>query len=212
MAQVTIVSNRLPISVKKAGGKLQFYPSLGGLATGLSSYTEDKKNKWVGWPGIASDDLTNAEMEQISQKLAKSNCYPVFLTQKQIDGYYNGYSNSVLWPFFHNLPIESNDQDRNWKIYQQVNQLFADTVLGVSENESVVWVHDYQLLLVPGILRAERPYELVGFFLHIPFPQAAMFKNLPHAKGLLKGLLGSDLIGFHTDDYVQDFLDCCQKM
>ncbi len=212
MAQVTIVSNRLPISVEKIGGKLKFLPSSGGLATGLSSYTQDKSSKWVGWPGIASDNLTDKEMETITSELKKLNCYPVFLTKKQIDGYYNGYSNSVLWPFFHNLPIESNDQDRNWKIYQQVNQLFADTILGVSENKSVVWVHDYQLLLVPEILRTERPYELVGFFLHIPFPNAIKCKKLPHSKGLLKGMLGSDLIGFHTDDYVQDFLDCCQSM
>ncbi len=212
MAHVTIVSNRLPVSVKKVGGKLKFYPSVGGLATGLVSYTEDKKNKWIGWPGIVSDELTDAEMETISAKLADDNCYPVFLTQKQIDSYYNGYSNSVLWPFFHNLPIELVDQDRQWNAYKQVNQLFAETVMGLSESESTIWVHDYQLLLVPEMLRAERPYELVGFFLHIPFPPAVAFKELPHSKILLKGMLGSDLIGFHTDAYVQDFLDCCERM
>ena len=212
MAHVTIVSNRLPVSVKKVNGKLRFYPSVGGLATGLASYTEDKKNKWIGWPGIVSDDLNDEEMETISTKLAKDNCYPVFLTQKQIDGYYNGYSNSILWPFFHNLPIELVDQERHWAAYKQVNQLFAETVMGLSEPESTIWVHDYQLLLVPEILRAEHPYDLIGFFLHIPFPPAVAFKELPHSKILLKGMLGSDLVGFHTDSYVQDFLDCCQRM
>ncbi len=212
MAQVTIVSNRLPISVKKAGGRLQFYPSVGGLATGLASYAEDKKNKWVGWPGIVSDDLTDEDMEAISKELETHNCYPVFLTQKQIDGYYNGYSNGILWPFFHNLPVGLTDQHHHWTVYKQVNQLFAETVMGLSEPESTIWVHDYQLLLVPEILRAERPYELVGFFLHTPFPPANVFKELPHGKSLLKGMLGSDLVGFHTDAYVQDFLECCQKL
>lgn len=212
MAQVIIVSNRLPISVKKTKGRLQFYPSVGGLATGLASYTKDKKNKWVGWPGIVSDNLTDEDMEIISKKLMAHNCYPVFLTQQQIDGFYNGYSNSILWPFFHNLPVKLKNQNRPWNAYRQVNQLFAETVMGLSEPESTIWVHDYQLLLVPEILRAERPYDLVGFFLHIPFPPAKSFKDLPHAKSLLKGMLGSDLIGFHTDAYVQDFLDSCQEL
>jgi trehalose 6-phosphate synthase/phosphatase len=212
MAQVTIVSNRLPISVKKVNGKLQFYPSAGGLATGLASYTKDKKNKWVGWPGIVSDELNDEDMDTITKQLATHNCYPVFLTQKQINGYYNGYSNGILWPFFHNLPIELEEQDHYWNAYRQVNQLFAETVMGLSDPESTIWVHDYQLLLVPEILRAERPYDLVGFFLHIPFPAAKAFKELPHARSLLKGMLGSDLIGFHTDDYVQDFLDSSHEL
>ncbi len=210
MASVTIVSNRLPISVKKVGGKLKFYPSSGGLATGLASYTEDSNNKWVGWPGIVSDELTDSEKERISSELANSNCYPVFLTQKEIEDFYNGYSNSILWPFFHNMPVTLNDQNKLWNAYRKVNQLFAETVLSLSNPESTVWVHDYQLMLVPEILRQERPYDLVGFFLHIPFPGAGSFKELPHGKSLLKGVLGSDLIGFHTDGYVQDFLDCCE--
>ncbi len=210
MASVTIVSNRLPISVKKIGDRLEFYPSSGGLATGLASYTEDSNNKWVGWPGIVTDDLTDSEMEQISSELAMSNCYPVFLSQKDIDDYYNGYSNSILWPFFHNMSFVEENHNKLWNVYMRVNQLFAEIVLGLSEPESTIWVHDYQLMLVPEILRQERPYNLVGFFLHIPFPESHTFKKLPHAKSILKGILGSDLIGFHTDTYVQDFLDSCK--
>src|SRR5947209_14856068 len=98
MSQVTIVSNRLPVSVKKTNGKLEFYPSVGGLATGLSSYTKNKKNKWVGWPGIVNEDLSDKDKDDIAKELQKHNCYPVYLTQKQIDGFYNDYSNSVIWP------------------------------------------------------------------------------------------------------------------
>lgn len=212
MARVIIVSNRLPISVKKVGGKLRFYPSSGGLASSLGTYAKAKNNKWVGWPGMASDDLTDEEALEISKQLKIHNCYPVFLTQKQIDGFYNGYSNDVLWPFFHNLPVTSKRQDHDWVCYQKVNRLFAETVLGLSDPDSTIWVHDYQLLLLPEILRSERPYELVGFFLHTPFPPAKKLQKLPHAKSLLRGMLGSDLVGFHTSVYVQDFLDSCQQL
>lgn len=212
MTQVTIVSNRLPVSVKKVAGKLQFYPSAGGLATGLVSYTKDKKNKWVGWPGIVSEELSDEDMAEISKELEAHNCYPVFLTQKQIEGFYNGYSNSILWPLFHNMHMDVNDLERYWRSYHQVNILFAEAVMGLSQPESTIWIHDYQLLLVPEMIREERPKDLIGFFLHIPFPSPKTLKKLPQAKKLLKALLGSDLIGFHTDIYVQDFLDCCQEM
>src|SRR4051794_35180966 len=98
MPQVIIVSNRLPVSVKKEDGKLNFYPSLGGLATGLSSYVDDRKNRWIGWPGIASEELTAKERQIVVEELAKRNYTPVFLTKKQIDDFYNGYSNTLLWP------------------------------------------------------------------------------------------------------------------
>src|ERR1035438_615961 len=106
MAQVIIVSNRLPISVKKENARLVFSPSLGGLATGLSSYVNDPGNTWIGWAGIPSDDLTEQEKQFITAELLKHSCYPVFLSKKQIDEFYNGYSNSVLWPLFHNLPAQ----------------------------------------------------------------------------------------------------------
>src|SRR5438105_3398289 len=102
MAKVIIVSNRLPVSVKKVDGVLEFSQSIGGLATGLASYVKNRKNIWIGWPGIASDGLTADDRAAIITELAKENCYPVFLTTKQLDEFYNGYSNSVLWPLFHN--------------------------------------------------------------------------------------------------------------
>lgn len=203
---VVIVSNRLPISVKKVDGKLEFYPSVGGLATGLSSYVKDKRNKWIGWPGVPSDDLSEAEQQQISDELIKHNCYPVFLKQKQLDEYYNGYSNTILWPLFHDLPAELGDHDRTWKAYQSVNRAFGDVVLALSDPDSTIWVHDYQLLTLPAMLRAARPQAKIGFFLHIPFPKPSNFAQLPSAKILLAGILGSDLVGLHTRAYVENFL------
>jgi trehalose 6-phosphate synthase/phosphatase len=214
MSQVLIVSNRLPISVKKEDGKLEFYPSLGGLATGLSSYANNKKNRWIGWPGIASDELTKADQHEIVKELAKHNYTPVFLTQKQIDDFYNGYSNTVLWPLFHNLKswgASSQECTRWWRAYRQVNELFAQAALNLSVTGGRLWVHDYQLLLVPQLLRAERSDIISGFFLHIPFPAAKVLSGLPQYKKLLSGMLGADVVGFHTPLYVDNFLKSCTE-
>src|ERR1700761_868419 len=125
MKELVIVSNRLPVSVRKTGKGIEVYPSSGGLATGLSGYTKRRGTKWIGWPGLPSDDLTAADREQITKKLRRYRCYPVFLSRKQVDGYYNGYSNSVLWPMFHDLQIRGGDTEQNWQAYRTVNRLFA---------------------------------------------------------------------------------------
>jgi trehalose 6-phosphate synthase/phosphatase len=211
MANLIIVSNRLPVSVKKAAGKLEFTSSTGGLATGLSGYTQRPGTKWIGWPGIASDKLTAAEKKQIARELKKQRCYPVFLTQKQIDGFYTGYSNGVLWPLFHGLPYAKHPASE-WHSYQEVNTLYADTVLQLSKSRSSIWVHDYQLMLVPQLLRQAARGDTIGFFLHIPFASPKEFAALPQAKQLLRGILGSDLVGFHTRSYTRDFVESCETL
>lgn len=209
MAQVIIVSNRLPISVTKEEGKLVFSPSVGGMATGLASYVNNRKgNLWIGWPGIASDDLTPDDRQEISEELAKQGYVPIFLSKKQIDNFYNGYSNSVLWPDFHNLPmrpIEEEEMTQWWRSYQTVNRMFSEMVLAHAEYRSQVWVHDYLLMLMPEMLRQDLKDSNIGFFLHIPFPPKKQLKRLPQAEKLLRGMLGADLIGFHTPEYVKNF-------
>jgi trehalose 6-phosphate synthase/phosphatase len=214
MSQVIIVSNRLPISVKKEDGVLVFYPSVGGLATGLSSYVSDRRNIWIGWPGIANDELTEDDRQEIVTRLAKNNCIPVFLSKRQIQDYYNGYSNTVLWPLFHNLPSQNRDPQRHklwWQAYRSVNRQFAEAVLNFGGLGSHIWVHDYQLLLVPAFIRAERQDASIGFFLHIPFPKPKPLSRLPETTRLLRGILGADLVGFHTSGYIENFLANCRE-
>ncbi|MGH7237023.1 MAG: alpha,alpha-trehalose-phosphate synthase (UDP-forming), partial [Candidatus Saccharimonadales bacterium] len=211
-AGVVIVSNRLPLSVKKVDGKLEFHSSVGGLATGLSFYTKNKHNKWIGWPGISSDEVNEDEKLEIATELAKHNCYPVFLTKNQLDNYYSGYSNEILWPLFHNMPLANNWNEDYWKAYRAVNSAFAEAVLALSGGNDTIWVHDYQLLLLPDMLRTQRPSAQIGFFLHIPFPSVDAFADLPQAQSLLAGILGADLVGFHTSGYSDNFLDCCQQL
>jgi trehalose 6-phosphate synthase/phosphatase len=212
---LTLVSNRLPISVKKVDGKLLFSPSTGGLATGLASYTTNKHSKWIGWPGIPDEDLTPEDKRQIQRELKKHHCYPVFLSKKQIDGFYNGYSNSILWPLFHDSAIAAEsraEEVRFFEAYQAVNQVYAEAVLRLSEPGRLIWVHDYQLLLLPSLLRQQRPDDKIGFFLHIPFPHSTRFVALPEANQLIAGMLGADLLGFHTKSYVSNFLEAATTL
>lgn len=209
--KLIIVSNRLPVSVKKVDGNLEYAPSVGGLSTALASYVESGQARWIGWPGIALEDITDEERANITAELKKQHCVPVFLTKKQIDGFYNGYSNGALWPLFHHLPIGSGDTTANWHIYKEVNEQYAKETLRLSQSSSDIWIHDYQLLLVPSMLRISRPVQHIGFFLHIPFPGPGDLFQLKNANELLRGVLGSDLIGMHTTNYGTNFLDCCQQ-
>jgi trehalose 6-phosphate synthase/phosphatase len=209
VSQVVIVSNRLPISVKRENGQLVFSSSIGGLATGLASYLSYKKSSlWIGWPGIASDELTKEDKQQISEVLLKQNYVPVFLTKKQVDGFYNGYSNSILWPLFHGLSFKSKSADLEnkwWHSYKSVNKLYSEVILSHINHKGQVWVHDYQLMLLPEMLKKHEQSHHIGFFLHIPFPETKTLYRLRQSKELIKGILGADLVGFHTHLYTENF-------
>lgn len=210
MPQILIVSNRLPVTVKKVNGTLKYEASMGGVATGLSSFVKGRKNKWIGWPGIASEDLTDEEKHKVTVALLKRNCVPVFLTRKQLEDFYNGYSNSLLWPLFHNLPM-AKSETKWWRAYKSVNTAFSQVVLDIASDNSSVWVQDYQLMLLPEILKTAQPRLHIGFFLHIPFPTYKTYSKLPEAERLVKGILGADLIGFHTAGYVDNFVKTVQS-
>lgn len=201
-----IVSNRLPVSISKAGATFTITPSVGGLATGLASYAGKRGTLWIGWPGLPSDDLTEADMRQITAKLKKLGCHPVFLSKQQLADFYSGYSNSVLWPILHEQ-TPAHPQPRSWwQGYQEVNELFAVETRRFAEATTRIWVHDYQLLLLPGLLRTALPSSQIGFFLHIPFPPAKVFATIRQHKRLLRGVLGANLVGLHTSGYCQNFL------
>ncbi len=206
MARLLVVANRLPFNIAKRTGQFYFRPSPGGLAVGLSSLPETYDQLWIGWPGITNEKLTTENRDQITQKLATENCLPVFLSKKQIEQYYQGFCNKTIWPLFHYFPTRTVWENKFWKTYKQVNQVFYDELVRIVEPGDCIWINDYQLMLLPQLLRENFADLEIGFFLHIPWPSFELFRLLPWREEILQGLLGADLVGFHTYDYVRHFL------
>ena len=206
MGRLLVVANRLPLNTTRRAGELHFRPSPGGLAVGLSSLPESCERLWIGWPGITSEKLSSEDKEQIKEKLATENCHTIFLSRRQIERHYQGFCNKTIWPLFHYFPMRTVYEKRFWDTYEEVNQAFCDEVVEIAKPDDCIWVHDYQLMLLPQLLRERLPDSEIGFFLHIPWPSFELFRLLPWREEILNGLLGADLIGFHTYDYVRHFL------
>ena len=210
MPRLVIISNRLPVTIDKSDGELHYHPSAGGLATGLNSLDTDMERLWIGWPGQAIDG--EEERATITRDLREDGLVPIFLTPQQIELYYEGFSNKVVWPHFHYFTQYTTYDSDYWTAYRQVNQQFADRVNELVRPGDIVWVHDYQLLLLPAMIRAVHPEVSIGFFLHIPFPSYEIFRMLPWRKEILHGVLGSDQIGFHTFGYMRHFLSAAYRI
>ncbi|MCP3104629.1 bifunctional alpha,alpha-trehalose-phosphate synthase (UDP-forming)/trehalose-phosphatase [Myxococcus sp. K15C18031901] len=204
MARLLLVSNRLPVTVKVEKDSVAVVRSPGGLATGLSRPHERSGGVWIGWPGDVSR-LSDSQRSQVEAQLAGLRCVPIHLSASEVARYYEGYANRVLWPLCHYMLDRVPRQDRDWDVYRKVNERFADLVAKHYQPGDTIWVHDYQLMLVPGLLRQRLPDARIGYFHHIPFPSSEIFRTLPHREELLEGLLGADLIGFHTVSYVRHF-------
>ncbi len=213
MSKLIFISNRLPVTLSKSQRILKYQKSIGGLATGLKSYHEQGDSLWVGWPGIVEDEITENEKTCIREKLKNTyQCLPVFLSNQEINQYYHGFSNNTIWPLFHYFTNKTEYDFDTWEAYCKVNQKFFDTVAPVIEEDDTIWIHDYQLMLLPQIIKEKFPNVQIGFFLHIPFPSFEIFRLLIWREEILLGLLGADLIGFHTYDYVRHFLSCTSRI
>ncbi|HOB18272.1 MAG TPA: bifunctional alpha,alpha-trehalose-phosphate synthase (UDP-forming)/trehalose-phosphatase [Candidatus Methanoculleus thermohydrogenotrophicum] len=212
MNRLLIVSNRLPISVSRQNGDLRLQRSVGGLATGVGSFYKSYESVWVGWPGMNVQKKQNEEREQIIEALRKEQCHPVFLSPYDIKHYYDGFCNNTLWPIFHYFSLFADYNKKAWNVYQRVNEKFCDAVMEVARPDDIIWVHDYHLMLLPQMLRERLPDAEIGYFHHIPFPSFEVFRNLPWRKELLEGMLGADLIGFHTYGYVRHFLSSVRRI
>ncbi len=206
MSRLIIASNRLPVQIQGSEGSIKLSPSPGGVASGLSSLSGFYEYVCIGWPGIPSEDLTTKDRSKVVRKLKKEDCHPIFISQEQFKNYYEGFSNETIWPLFHYFPIHALYKRRFWQSYKEVNELFCEEIVKVAKPGDYVWIHDYHLMLLPQLVREKLPDVEIGYFLHIPFPSFEIFRLLPWRTELLNGLLGADLIGFHTYDYVRHFL------
>ncbi|WP_159023816.1 bifunctional alpha,alpha-trehalose-phosphate synthase (UDP-forming)/trehalose-phosphatase [Formosa sp. L2A11] len=212
MNKTIIVSNRLPLQVKLENSKLEIKPSIGGLATGMKSVHAEGNGIWVGWSGLTEDELTPELEKEVKEAVTKEKCVTVPLTTEDVDNFYLGFSNKTLWPLFHYFMEYTSFERSEWESYKEVNQKFADVILENVNDGDTVWVHDYQLLLLPKLIRDKKPNISIGFFLHIPFPSFEIFRTFPWREELLEGMLGADLIGFHTYDYERHFLSSIKRI
>jgi trehalose 6-phosphate synthase/phosphatase len=214
MGRLIIISSRLPFSLDKEGDKISIRQSSGGLVSAIRSYFENagaQRSEQTGkvWMGVA--DFPQEDWQQVQATAAEQSDFevlPVFVDKDVYENFYNGFANSVLWPLFHYFSSLATYESRYFDAYVLVNQLFAEKIVPLIEPGDQVWVHDYQLMLLPHLIRTKKPDATIGFFLHIPFPSYEIFRLMPTEwkKMLLQGVMGADLIGFHTYDYVQHFL------
>ena len=216
--RLIIIANRLPITVKEnEEGGYDLVPSSGGLVSGLSGLLKNIEYRWYGWPGL---ELPNGDAEEVKRRCRdEHNAVPVFMSEELSDRHYNGFSNSILWPLFHYHPGEITFDEDAWEAYSEANRVFAKAVAPDIQDDDLVWVHDYHLMLLPAMLREELAKKDVkpknvkfGWFLHTPFPSSEIYRVLPVREELLEGVLSCDLVGFHTYDYARHFLSSCARI
>jgi trehalose 6-phosphate synthase len=197
---LVIVANRLPVDrVEQPDGSSTWRPSPGGLVTAVEPVMRANDGVWMGWPGGTEQDLEPFEVDGL-------DLFPMSMNAEEIEGHYEGFSNGTLWPLYHDLVAKPEFHREWWDSYVSVNQRFASQAAELANEGALVWVHDYQMQLVPQLLRELRPDLRIGFYLHIPFPPAELFQQLPWRRQLLEGLLGADLVGFQLPGGAANFV------
>ncbi|WP_161522258.1 trehalose-phosphatase [Bifidobacterium xylocopae] len=214
MSRLIIVSNRLPVSLESSeDGSYSLRQNIGGLATAIAPYHKAHRDcLWIGWSGVDPDQYSDEELDRIRQAYKANRCIPIFLSQDEINGYYAGFSNNTLWPLFHDFSHEAQFNPGEWETYRKVNMRFAQVIEPLVLKGDTIWIQDYHLMLLPKMLRERYPQASIGWFLHVPFPSAEIFRSLPWCREILEGVLGADLVGFHTTDFVMSFLASVHRL
>jgi trehalose 6-phosphate synthase/phosphatase len=210
--RVVLVSNRLPVTLSVGSDGPSLVASSGGLSTAMSEVHAEGDTRWVGWVGDLSR-VPEGRQQKLFSELNSQRLTAIPLSQSEVALYYDGYSNAVLWPLFHYLLDKVRlDAGNEWRAYQAVNERFADAIARELGPDDTVWVHDYQLMLVPGFLRKRVPSARIGFFLHVPWPASDVFRILPAREQVLTSLLSCDLIGFQAESYRHNFIHSAAKI
>ncbi len=210
--RLLVVSNRLPVSVRDEGGKLTAAPSSGGLVSALTPILSEYGGTWIGSTGTASHSETHdTQVRKVLADTTRGASFrylPVFLSAEEQTNFYEGFSNEILWPLFHDLQSRCNFAPRYWEYYQRVNERFAAATLKASRPGDVVWIQDYQLMDVARQIRRKRPNGILAFFMHIPFPSPDIFEKLPWRRPILESLLEHDLLGMQTPRDERNLIAC----
>ena len=201
---ILIAANRLPV-MRDEDTESGWTPSPGGLVRALLPMLRASGGTWVGWTGNPDDNAEPFSVDGV-------DLHPVPISADEVELYYEGFSNDGLWPLYHDALRESTYDSKQWDAYRDVNERFAVTLANIAPPNAIVWIHDYQLQLVPAMLRQQRPDLTIGFFLHIPFPPYELFSRLPWRNEIIEGLLGCDLVGFQRPMGAANFAACAQQL
>jgi trehalose 6-phosphate synthase/phosphatase len=203
--RVIVVSNRLPVSLKRGGALWHSKATAGGLATAMDPILRGSDGIWIGWSGDASATTDESRNAIIKEWADKCRYFAVDLDRETAQGFYEGIANQALWPLLHHFPSVVRFESEHWLAYVRANEKFRDEILKHVREDDLVWIHDYHFLLLPQMLREVKPNISIGFFLHVPFPSSSVFRIIPKREELLRGMLGADYVAFHTHRYLQHF-------
>ena len=206
-SRLIVLSNRLPVTIRRSRGELKAERSSGGLVAAMEPAMRKRGGVWIGWPGAKINPGERLAVGEGPYRL-----HPVPLSPHETRHFYHGYSNGTLWPLFHSLPERMTLDRRHFEIFRGVNARFAEAAVEELKENDLIWVHDYHLAMCPEQIRLRRPDARIGFFLHIPFPPYDVYRILPNYREILRGMLASDLVGFHSPGYVSNFLDCAERL
>ena len=210
--RLLVVSNRLPIVLERKKDEWTLKPGSGGLVSALAPVLSNRGGVWIGWPGLPLDE--GGDWEKVLEQDRQERGYelvPVLLSEDEVKGFYEGFSNAIIWPLFHDLQSRCHFEPSFWYTYLKVDEKYAECVLEHSDGDDFVWVQDYQLIHVAHFIR-EREERRIGFFLHIPFPPLDIFLKLPWRAQVLSAFLAYDLIGFQTPRDTRNFLTCLENL
>ena len=217
MSRLTVVTNRAPYTIRRRGRERELVRNIGGLSVTLDDMLRSRGGTWLAWAGTVARDTKGhtrppLQTHTLPSKLGTYRLKLLGLSEKEVAGFYHGFSNRSLWPLCHYFITRSNFDRDDWDIYRRVNRIFARAAARIVPRGGLAWVHDFHLTLVPAEIRSLRPDVRIAVFWHIPFPAPTVFRVSPWARELMTGLLGADLIGFHTPEYARHFLECAEYL
>ena len=212
MKRLFMIGNRLPLEITDENGEKELVPFGDGLESGLRNFYNSFDIKWLGRTGLNIDEINENEKQYIDNKFRSENCIPIYLDQQLNTEFIEGFCDNTIWPVFNYFIETSRYNPTQWESYKEVNQIYADTLIKYINEDDIIWVHDYHLMLLPKLIRQKMPNVSIGYFQHIPFPSFEVFRLLPWRMEILEGILDADLVGFHTYDYQRHFMSCVRRL
>ncbi len=212
MKRLILASHLLPVHITSQNGRYVIERSDEQTISGLQSFYESYYPRWVGLTGMENHEFTPGEIEQLESKLDRFNCIPLFPKAQDHDLHLHGFARNTIWPLFHYFSEHVVYSEMAWQAYIKINRLYAEKILQLVSDGDILWVHDYHLMLLPQMIREQKPGISIGLFIHVPFPSFELFRLLPWCQEIIEGMMGADLIGFQTYDYVRHFMSSARRL